>query len=68
MIVEGVYGSVKVGSDNSMDLCPIGTQGTSTNTDSIREAMEQSNPWTNKQKIQNASYRTSYEALNDQKN
>ena len=39
MIVEGVYGSVKVGSDNSMDSCPIGTQGTSTNTDSIREAM-----------------------------
>ena len=39
---------VKVGSDHSMDLCPISTQGITANTDSIREAMERSNPWTNK--------------------
>ena len=49
MIVEGVHGSMKVGSDNSMDSCPINTQGNSANADSICEAMEQSNPWTNKQ-------------------
>ena len=44
MIVEGVRGSGKVGSDHSMDSCPISAQGNSANTDLIREAMEQSNP------------------------
>ena len=43
------WGSGKLGSDHLMDSCPISTQGNSANTDSIREAMEQSNPWTNKQ-------------------
>ena len=47
MIVEGVHGSMKVGSDHSMDSCPIRTQGKS--TDLIHETMERSNPWTNKQ-------------------
>ena len=48
MIVEGVHGLMKVGSDHSMDSCPISTQGNSANMDLIREAMERSNPWTNK--------------------
>ena len=47
MIVEGVQGLVKVGSDRSMNSCPISTQGNSANTDSIREAMDESDPWTN---------------------
>ena len=44
MIVEGVHGSGKVGSDHSMDLCPISIKGNSANTDSINAAMERSNP------------------------
>ena len=36
-----------VGSDHSMDSCLISTQENSAKTDSIREAMERSNPWTN---------------------
>ena len=49
MIVEGVRNSENVGSEHSMDLCLISTKGNSANTDSICEAMKQSNPWTNKQ-------------------
>ena len=48
MIVEVVHGLMKVGSDHSMDSCPISTQGNSADTDLICEAMERSNPWTNK--------------------
>ena len=49
MSVEGVHGSLKVGSDHSMDSCPISIQGNSTSMDSICEATEGSNPRTNKQ-------------------
>ena len=49
MIVEGVRGSENVGLDHSMDSCLISTQGNSAIMDLICEAMEQSNPWTNKQ-------------------
>ena len=47
IIVEGVQGLVKVGSDHSIDSCPISTQGNSANTDWIHEALKRSNPWTN---------------------
>ena len=50
MIMEGVHGSGKVGSDHSMDSCPISTQENSANMDLICEAMEHSNPWTNRQR------------------
>ena len=46
---RGCSALVNVGSDHSMDSCLISTPGNSANTDSIREAKEQSYPWTNKQ-------------------